>query len=311
MAALGLCVIAYVAVGAVMNVAAGPLTHRGQMIDIGGRRLRLVCQGPVSSPRPVVILEAGAFGSAADWGVVQDKLAEQGIRSCAYDRAGMGLSDPSTAPRDGLNIAQDLEKLLAAAKIPGPYVLCGHSMGGLRLRQFAARNPNAVVGIVLVDATTPEALDNEAMRQFVTHFAGASKLAGVGASLGLFKPLSGTGLGDKIGLTGEAQREKRRFFASGRHNRVSAQEVALWPESATQAGATAPFDPRWPVAVVTAGGLQSAVVRWKASQAAPAEASKHGYIDHVEGASHNSLLGIRFADHIVKGILFVAAAAGR
>jgi pimeloyl-ACP methyl ester carboxylesterase len=294
-----------------MNVAAGPLTHRGQMIDIGGRRLRLVCQGPVSSPRPTVILEAGAFGSAADWGVVQDKLAEQGIRSCAYDRAGMGLSDPSPAPRDGVNIAQDLEKLLAAAKVPGPYVLCGHSMGGLRLRQFAARNPNAVVGVVLVDATTPEALENKAMRQFVTHFASASKLAGVGASLGLFQPLSGTGLGDKIGLTGEAQREKRRFFASGRHNRVSAQEVALWPQSAVQAAATAPFDPQWPVAVVTAGGLQSAVVRWKASQAAPAEASKHGYIDHVEGASHNSLLGVRFADHIVKGVLFVMTAAGR
>ncbi len=294
-----------------MNVAAGPLTHRGQMIDIGGRRLRLVCQGPVSSPKPVVILEAGAFGSAADWGVVQDKLAAQGIRSCAYDRAGMGLSDPSPAPRDGPNIAQDLEKLLAAAKVPGPYVLCGHSMGGLRLRQFAARNPDKVVGIVLVDATTPEALDNEAMRQFVAHFASASKLAGVGASLGLFQPLAGTGLGDKIGLTGEAQREKRRFFASGRHNRVAAQEVALWPASARQAGAVAPFDPDWPVAVITAGGMQSAVIRWKASQAAPAEASRHGYIDHVEGAGHNSLLGVRFADHIVKGIDVVIAAAGR
>jgi len=310
-AGLGLCLLAYIALGGAMTAAAGPLTHRGQMIDIGGRRLRIVCAGPATSDRPVVILEAGAFGSAADWGVVQDQLTAQGMRSCAYDRAGLGFSDPGPAPRDGLNIAQDLEKLLAAAKVPGPYVLCGHSMGGLRLRQFAARNPSKVAGIVLVDATTPEALDNETMRQFVGHFASASKLAGVGASLGLFQPLAGTGLGDKIGLTGEAQREKRRFFANGRHNRVAAQEVVLWPKSAEQAAAAAPFDPDWPVAVVTAGGgMQSAVVAWKASQSAPARASKHGYVDHVEGASHNSLLGVRFADHIVKGIDFVMGAAG-
>jgi pimeloyl-ACP methyl ester carboxylesterase len=310
MAGLGLCLLVYIALGIVMTAAAGPLAKRGQMIDIGGRRLRLVCQGPELSAKPVVILEAGAFGFAADWGVVQDQLAAQGVRSCAYDRAGMGFSDPGPKPRDGINIAEDLEKLLIAAKVPGPYVLCGHSMGGLRLRQFAARNPGKVIGIVLVDATTPEALDNKTMRQFVTHFASASKLAGVGASLGLFQPLAGTGIGDKIGLTGEAQREKRRFFASGRHNRTAAQEVALWPRAAEQAGAVAPFDPNWPVAVVTAGGVSSSIVRWKASQAAPAQASKHGYIDHVEGAGHNTLLGVRFADHIVRGVEFVIEAAG-
>ena len=308
-AGLGLCLLVYIAMGGAMIAAAGPLTPRGEMIDIGGRRLRIVCQGPQAPREPIVILEAGAFGFAADWGVVQDKLAAQGVRSCAYDRAGLGFSDPSPAPRDGLNIASDLEKLLTAARIPGPYVLAGHSMGGLRLRQFAARNPDKVVGLVLVDAVTPEALDDPATRQFVSHFAGASNMAGISASLGLFKPLAGTGLGDKIGLTGEAKREKQRFFASGRHNRVAAQEVALWPTASEQAKAAAPFDPDWPVAVITAGGLSPEVSRRKATQAAPAEASRHGYIDHVEGAGHNTLLGVGFADHIVKGVDFVMAAA--
>jgi pimeloyl-ACP methyl ester carboxylesterase len=310
MAGLGLCLLVYIALGIVMTAAAGPLAKRGQMIDIGGRRLRLVCQGPELSAKPVVILEAGAFGFAADWGVVQDQLAAQGVRSCAYDRAGMGFSDPGPKPRDGINIAEDLEKLLIAAKVPGPYVLCGHSMGGLRLRQFASRNPDKVVGIVLVDATTPEAMDNPQLRVFVGHFARASHLAGLGASVGLFKPLMGTKLANKIGLTGEAQREKRHFFANGRHNRVSAQEVAMWPKASDQARAAAPFKPQWPVAVVTAGGVRPGfTTALKQTQEAPARASQHGYVDHVEGASHNSLLGPAFADRIVKGVDFVIAAA--
>jgi pimeloyl-ACP methyl ester carboxylesterase len=292
-----------------MNALAGPLTSRGQMIDIGGRRMRIVCQGPPTSDKPIVILEAGAFGFAADFGVVQDQLAARGVRSCAYDRAGLGFSDPSPEPRDGLNIAADLDKLLAAARIPGPYVLAGHSMAGLRLRQFAARHPDQVVGVVLVDAATPEALDDPAMRQFVAQFAGTSHLAGAAASLGLFLPLQTSRFGDKIGLTGEARREKQRFFASGRHNRVAAQEVALWPTASDQAAATPPFDPEWPVAVITAGAQTEVNGARKTMQAAPAQASKHGYVDHVQGAGHNTLLGVLFADHVVKGIDFVMAAA--
>ncbi len=309
-AAVVLCVFAYVLAGSVMNAMAGPLTQRGRMIDIGGRRLRLVCAGPAATTKPIVILEAGAFGFAADWGVVQDQLAARGIRSCAYDRAGMGFSDQSHLPRDGVNIAMDLEKLLAAADIPGPYVLCGHSMGGLRLRQYAGRNPDKVVGIVLVDAATPEALDDPMMRGFVDKFAKASNWAGVGASLGLFGPLAGTGLGNKIGLTGEAAREKRHYFASGRHNRVSAQEVSMWPAASDQAKAAPPFRPQWPVAVITAGGGVETPGSRKAVQAAPARAAEHGYVDHVAGAGHNTLLG-PYADHIVKGVEFVMANAAK
>jgi pimeloyl-ACP methyl ester carboxylesterase len=281
------------------------------MIDIGGRRLRLVRRGPQTSARPVVVLESGAFGFSADWGVVQEQLAALGLRSCAYDRAGLGFSDPSPEPRDGLAIAEDLEKLLAAAGIPGPYLLVGHSMAGLRLRQFAGRNPGQVIGLALVDATTPEAMDDPTARQFVRHFATASKAAALLAALGVLKPLAGSSLGDKIGLTGAAQAEKRRVFAMTRHNRVSAQEVVLWPKAAEQARAAAPFNPDWPVAVITAGAVHAAYgPSWKAVQAAPARASRHGYIDNVEGASHAGLLGTAHADRIVKGVQFVMAAAG-
>lgn len=290
-----------------MIAAAGPIPRRGEMVDVGGRRMRIVCMGPKDSGKPVIILEAGAFGFAADFGTVQDQLTAKGLRNCAYDRAGMGYSDPSPEPRDGVAIAQDLEALLAAAKVPAPYVMVGHSMGGLRLREFAGRNPGKVLGVVLVDAATPEALNDANTREFVGHFATASKWAGMGASAGLFTPLMGTGVANKIGLTGEAEREKRHFFANGRHNRTSAAEVVLWPKASEQAAAMPPFGPDIPVAVVTAGALGDFNAGRKAMQAEPAKAARRGYVDHVAGAGHNTLLGPMYADHIVRGVEFVLA----
>jgi pimeloyl-ACP methyl ester carboxylesterase len=307
LAGLVLALLVYVAFGGVMIATAGPLPRRGEMVDVGGRRMRIVCMGPQSAAKPVVILEAGAFGFAADFGAVQDQLTAKGLRNCAYDRAGLGYSDASPEPRDGIAIAQDLETLLAAARIAPPYVMVGHSMAGLRLREFAGRNPGKVVGVVLVDATTPEALQDAGTREFVSHFAAASRWAGIGASAGVFAPLMGTGMANKIGLTGEAEHEKRHFFANGRHNRTAAAEVALWPKAAEQAAATPPFRPDIPVAVITAGAATGFNAGRKAMQAAPAKAALHGYVDHVAGASHNTLLGPMYADHIVRGVEFVMA----
>ena len=84
---------------------------RGELIDIGGRRMRAVRAGPASE-RPTIVLEAGSFGCAADWAVVQDRLAAKGLASIAYDRAGLGFSDPGHEPRDGQAIAADLEAML-------------------------------------------------------------------------------------------------------------------------------------------------------------------------------------------------------
>ncbi len=81
---------------------------RGEFIDIGGRKLRIVREGP-GGTEPLVVLEAGAFGLASDWAEVQARLQAQGVQSCAYDRAGMGYSDPGPEPRDGIAVAKDLE----------------------------------------------------------------------------------------------------------------------------------------------------------------------------------------------------------
>ncbi|OYW30143.1 MAG: alpha/beta hydrolase [Caulobacter sp. 12-67-6] len=300
--------VSYIALGGVMSAASAPRPS-GEMVQIDpGRSLRLVCEGP-SSDRPVVWLEAGAFGFAADWGATQEALTAAGWRSCAYDRAGMGYSPSGPAPRDGLAIVSDFEKLTAASGEPGPYILVGHSMAGLRLRLYAGRNPDKIAGLVLVDAATAEAAQNPRMSGFIKAFASASRWAARGASIGLYKPLAHTRLGDKIGLPVQAGAEKRWAFANGRHNRTSADEVALWAQASDQAALQPPYDPKWPVAVVTAGPLKGREA-WKAIQSAPAKASQYGMVDHVEAASHTRLLGRDFASHIVKAVAFVANPGG-
>ena len=300
--------IAYIAVGGAMSALAGSPHPRGKFYDIGGgRRLHMVCAGPARGDGPTVLFEAGAFGFSADWGVVQERLAAQGVRSCAYDRAGLGFSDPGPAPRDGLAIVGDLEKLLAVSGERGPFILCGHSMAGLHVRLFAARNPAKVAGIILVDATTPEAMDTPMVRQFVGQFANLSRLAAWGAQGGLFKPLAGTGLADKIGLDGAAAAEKRWAFAHGAHNAWAAEEVRQWPLTAKEAREAGPLNPDWPVAVITAGAANGRA-GWKDVQTAPARASHHGFVEHVNGAGHATLLGVAHADEIIRGINHVRGA---
>lgn len=289
-----------------MSAMNAPPPLRGRMVDIGGRSLHVVCKGPAHDG-PTVLCEAGAFGFSADWAEVQDRLAAHHIRSIAYDRAGMGRSDPGPKPRDGLAVVRDLETLLERAGEVGPYILVGHSMAGLYVRIFAARNPDKVTGVVLVDAATAEASRHPTFRSWIGGFIQASNLAAQAARFGLFKPFSPI-LGDKIGLKPEAAAEKRHAFASVHHNQWAAEEVSRWVDTAKQAEAAGGYDQHWPIAVVTAGPVRGRE-SWKAEQASPAMASKHPYMANVSRAGHANVLGRRYADAVVKAILFVRGAA--
>lgn len=112
-----------------------------------GRHLHLVCEGQGA---PTVILEAGLGDTSAAWHLVQPKVALV-TRVCAYDRAGLGLSDPGPLPRTSSAIADDLHALLRQAGIPPPYVLVAHSMGALGAMLFADRHLQELAGMVLVD----------------------------------------------------------------------------------------------------------------------------------------------------------------
>jgi pimeloyl-ACP methyl ester carboxylesterase len=115
-------------------------------VDIGGRGLFIDCRG---TGTPTVILESGLTADTSSWDDVIDSIAET-TRVCAYDRANNGQSDP-IGPHTGDQSVSDLEKLLAAREIEPPYVLVAWSFGGPIGRLFAARHPDDVVGMVLVD----------------------------------------------------------------------------------------------------------------------------------------------------------------
>ncbi|PSN20626.1 alpha/beta hydrolase [filamentous cyanobacterium CCP5] len=121
----------------------------GERVTVGEHRLHLHHTG-TEHTGPTVILEAGLGGFSAQWGWIQPAVAEF-APVVSYDRAGLGWSDPSDQPTDAAHVADDLHRALKAANIPGPYVLVGHSLGGLHVRMFADRYPDDVAGVVLVD----------------------------------------------------------------------------------------------------------------------------------------------------------------
>src|SRR6266516_1967550 len=122
----------------------------GKLVDIGGYRLHINCTGTGS---PTVILDAGLGETSLDWSKVQPAVAHF-TRVCSYDRAGYGWSDTGPGPRTSQQIVKELHLLLAHAQINGPYVLVGHSVGGLNMRLYAYRYPQEVAGMVLLDATS-------------------------------------------------------------------------------------------------------------------------------------------------------------
>ncbi|MFW6088462.1 MAG: alpha/beta fold hydrolase [Gemmatimonadota bacterium] len=125
----------------------------GKLVDIGGRRLHLVCAGRGD---PGVMLIGGLGDPYSVWAPLQAELARR-TRTCAYDRAGVGWSDPADTPRTAEAAARDLAALLAAARpFDGAPVLVGHSIGGLYALHYAGTHPGNVTGLVLIDPTTEE-----------------------------------------------------------------------------------------------------------------------------------------------------------
>jgi pimeloyl-ACP methyl ester carboxylesterase len=123
----------------------------GQLIDVGGHRLHLNCTG---SGSPTVVLEPGLGEASSVMSWIAPAVAED-TRVCVYDRAGRGWSEPAEGPQDAAQTAADLHTLLDRAHIPGPYVLAGHSFGGLYILTFAASYSDQVAGMVLLDSTAP------------------------------------------------------------------------------------------------------------------------------------------------------------
>jgi pimeloyl-ACP methyl ester carboxylesterase len=183
----------------------------GELVDVGRHRLFISCTGTGS---PTVVLEGGLGQGSAYFALIAPQVAST-TRVCVYDRAGRGRSEPTTSPQDGAAIAHDLHALLGASGNPGPYILAGHSSGGVYVRFFAAAYPDEVAGVVLLDAQAPHLVPVAAGGQAA--LAPVSTLAGILPALarvGIARLLTSAGSSD-LPADVEARRQAAEATPAG------------------------------------------------------------------------------------------------
>jgi pimeloyl-ACP methyl ester carboxylesterase len=162
-------------IGAIYQAIATEIDQRaafpapGEMVDVGEHRLHMNCIGEGS---PTVVLDAGWGYTSVEWSAwVQPDVAKQ-TRVCAYDRAGMGWSEPEPGPPNAAQTTAELHALLQESGEEGPYVLVGHSLAGLYSRIYAERYPEEVAGMVLVDSSHPEQFEGSGLALTINRVVG-------------------------------------------------------------------------------------------------------------------------------------------
>ena len=231
----------------------------GKLVSVAGKDVHLHCIGVGS---PIVVLEAGAGSPSSVWSGVQRDIATF-ARVCSYDRAGYQWSEPRDGPRDGRRIAAELHALLRAASENPPYVLVGHSMGGPLISIYTGEYPEDVAGLVYVDPTHVEAVEQAPAEQGLSRIARAV-VQRLLIETGLARLLVGL-VGDDMPV--EAARSLRTF--GPQHLDVAARELRHVEEVLAQATALRTLGDR-PTVVLTAGKVPAGLDD-KQRQAAEAE----------------------------------------
>jgi pimeloyl-ACP methyl ester carboxylesterase len=259
----------------------------GQMVNVGGYRLHINCSGQGS---PTVVLDAGSGGFSAQWVRVQREVSGT-TRVCAYDRAGMGWSEMGPEPRDAKQISGELHTLLGKAGIEGPYVLVGHSFGGLYMQTYAARYPDEVAGVALVEASVgsdqfgqrPEARDSDESQK--QSLAVGPQLVQLGVSL--LARLGVVRLVSKLDpaspeLPPQQRAQIDALTPSTRQWSTTALEF-LAPTQTIRLGSLG----NKPLAVITAGASEPS---WLERQDELATLSSNSMHHVVKGATHTSVV---------------------
>src|SRR4051794_13227045 len=252
----------------------------GRLIDVGGHKLHISCTGAGS---PTVVLEPGLGepSTAMAW-IAPDVAAT--TRVCVYDRAGRGWSEAAGAPQDGVQVATDLHTLLDRAGEHGPYVLAGHSLGGLYVLNFAQLYPDQVAGVALLDSMSPKqytAIDG--WPAFYETFRRASAVLPSLSRLGVGRVLYGTEYGDLPAL---ARDEERASVSRPGDARSLRDEFSQIRTTMTEAQAVTSLGDR-PLVVLTAA--KDAEGGWTAAQDELATLSTNSVHRTLANADHAML----------------------
>jgi len=234
----------------------------GILVDVGGYRLHINCTGAGS---PTVVIDTGLGDWSLSWASwVQPEVAKT-TRVCSYDRAGMGYSEPGPLPRDAAQFARELHTLLQKADIQGPYVLVGHSLGGLPTRVFTHEYPTEVAGVVLIESMNPgqsKDFPADVESQSTAHSTVLSMMP-LTARLGIVRLFAGQ-FGFELALSPETAKAYTAFSVTPRFFQTSLDEYAGLPRSLAQAAAVKTFGDL-PLIVVTRG--RDLYPDWEAWQA--------------------------------------------
>jgi pimeloyl-ACP methyl ester carboxylesterase len=252
-------------------------------------KLFVDCRG-LKSSTPTVILESGAFGSAADWDQVLGDLAKGG-RACAYDRSGIGRSPPRTGGPGVEAIALELKTLLDQLGERGPVILVGHSNGALYVETFAALWPERVAGLVYVNGVNSDALDHPDLIQDLVAERRWAGLAALGGDIGLSGQVSNV-LTNVSGFTGAAADRKRLDLADRDVLRVARDEDRAVIDGLKVTRDLGGSPKAIPTAVVSGATDPDAPLSrsWRAAEQAPAHRAAQQLIIDAPGATHTSPL---------------------
>jgi pimeloyl-ACP methyl ester carboxylesterase len=290
----------YETVREALDADAYPMT--GQLIDVDGHRLHLNCTG---SGSPTVILQPGGGDISSVMAWIAPAVAAH-TRVCVYDRPGRGWSDPSDSPQDATQVATDLHTLLHRANVPGPYVLAGHSFGGLYVLTHAGRYPDDVAGMVLIDATNPATTADPAKAKAYdtgSYDAATDRVAALGAlaaRLGVVRLVGGFSYGD---LPPQARDEVRAKTATADYASSWIDEFVQANASGAEAAMLTHFGDK-PLVVLTAGVGSDAT--HDAAQNKLATLSTDTSHRVVHGATHQALIyNERYAKATTQAILDV------
>jgi pimeloyl-ACP methyl ester carboxylesterase len=239
------------------NAATGAMP--GRLVDVGGYRLHLDCTGAGS---PTVVLLNGLQETSPSWSRIAPQVAPS-TRVCSYDRAGQGWSDDSPHPADATHVAADLRALLMAAGEAGPFVLAGHSSGGVYALTYTWRYPGDVAGVVLLDSASPR------QAELVPSFNGQHDLVRRVAAVA--PTLARTGIWHLATpaftppLPGGAGQQVAAFAVGPRGLRNMRAEHAALPASFRQARALGTLGAT-PLVVLTAQATVDRTAGWGAAQ---------------------------------------------